>query len=239
MSNPWDIPPIPWHGDVLPTKTHEARSRALDAWEHLEISLYILDGWIGNVLKERGIYGSGIIFVKRLENLETASGKFFVKYPSQHNESEYEILMCHIRQFSQRRHDIAHGIVQPLITLKNKDLSQTEWALMPPFYNTQRIKIPKYFPNYAYTEQVLLEFVAKFEALREQLIRFSELIFLLSQHSGKYLRSDRCSRIIPNTLAILLQGVQEHVAPSTAHLSRCLSVEVRLCQLIGTILCHA
>jgi hypothetical protein len=177
MSDLWDIPLIPWHGDLMPAKVHEARSRALDAWENLEVSLFILDSWFRNIIKSNDAYGSGVIFVKRLEYLETTAEHFFVKYPNQANEGSFSILLCHIRNFALRRHDIAHGTVQPLVTLKNKDAAKIEFALLPALYTIQRRKHLRQFPNYAYTEQMLLGFELAFDQLRKRLNEFSEIIF--------------------------------------------------------------
>jgi len=64
MADHWEIPPIPDHGDASDDVTHIARSRALDAWELLEVALSVLDVRFAKAVGSRIRYGSGQIFQK-------------------------------------------------------------------------------------------------------------------------------------------------------------------------------
>ena len=62
MTEPWDIPPSPAYGDAASEVTHIARSCAIDAWEYVELSLFMLDGIFTMNNKTKDKYGSGKIF---------------------------------------------------------------------------------------------------------------------------------------------------------------------------------
>jgi hypothetical protein len=177
-TNPWGIPPIPWRGDASPERVHEARSRALDAWEQAEVCLSMLDHFMARSANQEGTYGTGVIFRQRLECVNEEAIRFFVRFPSQDREADFACLMDRFRKYAERRHDIAHGTVQPLITLRNKDIGSTEFALLPAYYTVKRKNPPvPFFPSYAYTSDMLREFERKFEALREETSRLSQSLF--------------------------------------------------------------
>ena len=54
-----------------------------------------------------------------------------------------------------------------------------EFALLPLFYTIDRTKNVHHFPNYAYTEAILLDFEMKFAELGSKIRTFSETLFPL------------------------------------------------------------
>jgi hypothetical protein len=178
-TDPWDIPAIPWRGDTLSGKVHEARSRALDAWEQAEMCLSMLDHFMARSANREGSYGTGVIFRQRLECVnDEATERYFIRFPNQDREADFACLINRFRKYADRRHDIAHGTVQRLITLRNKDLELPEFALLPAYYTIKRRnpQVP-FFPGYAYTSNILSSFERKFDALREETSQFAQLLF--------------------------------------------------------------
>jgi hypothetical protein len=177
MSDPWEIPPLPARGDSSVRTTHVTRSQALDAWEWLEVCLWVLDGLFAQGGSGgTGSYGEGTTFVRRIDKLEKEADRYFKKNPDQTKEAEFAILACHLRQFASRRHDIAHGIVQPYLSSDNLNLSVIEFAVLPAFYIITR-KNGDHFPNYAYNEQILWDFCQHFERLGKNTRDFMRTIF--------------------------------------------------------------
>ncbi len=172
MPDPWEIPPIPDHGDASEDVTHIARSRALDAWELLEVALSVLDARFAKAVGSRTKYGSGQIFQKRLDILERNANKYFIKYPDQNNESDFDILVCHIRRYSYRRHDIAHGVVQPL---GHTNIMGIDFGLLPAVYTIDRERNP--FPEYIYNAEIITTFTDKFSEFWKRVTDFGYQLF--------------------------------------------------------------
>jgi hypothetical protein len=171
MTDPWEIPPCPAHGDRSEKDTHNYRSRALDAWERVELALYMLDGVFCQAVGIMSQYGKGIIFRNRFKFLEAAAESYFIKYPNQEIEAEFSVLSCHLLKYSLRRHDIAHGIVFIYSTMKNRQC--IEFALLPAFYTVDRPRDTENFPNYAYDSVILGNFYQKFSDLEERIKSFT------------------------------------------------------------------
>jgi hypothetical protein len=167
MADPWEIPPIPDRGDVSAKDTHVARSRALDAWESLEVALSMLDMLFARTLGIRAKYGSGQIFVKRLDILEKGANDYFIKYPNQDKEAAFGVLVCQLRRYSQRRHDIAHGIVQPLGINDNIGV---EFGVLPAGYTIDRKG--HCFPKFIYNAEIIAALENRFIDLWRQTMDF-------------------------------------------------------------------
>ena len=161
----------PAHGDLSQARTHAATSRALDAWERVEIALFMLDGIFCQAMETRSTYGRGMIFRTRLKALRLASERYFIKRPNQAHEGEFSLLADRLLGFSLRRHDIAHGIVFPWPTDAN--YGSVEFGLMPAFYNITRPRDTKRFPNYVYNSEMLNEFEIKFSNLERDVKLFT------------------------------------------------------------------
>jgi hypothetical protein len=172
MADPWEIPPIPDHGDASENMTHIARSRALDAWELLEVALSVLDEQFARAIGSRARYGSGKIFVQRLNTLERHSSKYFIQHPDQDEEAEFDILACYIRKYSNRRHDIAHGVVQPL---GHTNIIGIDFGLLPAAYTFYRERDP--FPEYIYNSEIMTTFNNKLSEFWSRVTDFRNHLF--------------------------------------------------------------
>lgn len=168
MNNSWDVPSIPDFGDLNSATTHAARSRSLDAWEHIELSLFLLDSTFARIIIGRVRYGEGLIFRQRITNLEDNARQYFVKYPNQQQEADFLSMVGTLKEASMRRHDIAHGIVAPW----PRHPQIIEFALMPPFYQVDRQSCPVRFPTYVYNAEILMAFESRFLSLRERVSSF-------------------------------------------------------------------
>ena len=174
MADPWEIPPFPDHGDATEAITHIARSRALDEWELLEVALGFLDSRMARAAGSRIRYGSGQIFVKRLAIVEENARRFFVRYPNQAKEGDFDVLLCHIRAYSQRRHDIAHGVVQPLGI---RNIEGVEFGFLPAPYTIDKERSVG-FPKYIYNSELMNSFRDKFREFWHRITALEHLLFL-------------------------------------------------------------
>jgi hypothetical protein len=112
----WDIPPFPEHGDVSADLTYAAVGRAMSEWEELELYLARLYAKFLKIHPIRAIavteYRNAAIFRVRANVIEKAADKYFVSHPDQEREADFQQLLGDIRQLSNRRNDIAHGVVK-------------------------------------------------------------------------------------------------------------------------------
>lgn len=165
MRNPWDIPPFPKRGDVDENVTYTEVGRAISNWEGLEFNLSRVHSALvgdpdGDAMRQ---YGTGRIFRDRLKILIDSANEHFVRCPDQEGEGGFDRLVAHLVGFSDRRNDVAHGIVFPVQRLNlinqhfDKDLrDQKQWALIPP-YHTIRHHSSDGVPLYVYTSVELRE----------------------------------------------------------------------------------
>ena len=166
MSKPWDAPPFPVRGDETDDATYAAVGRFLSAWEELEESLGILHAkFTGQPSPEaEWRYGNGRTFADRLFSLAEAASLFFVKTPSQSLEAEWCCLHKQASGFSDRRNEIAHGIVRPIVWLdhtfgppyQRAPESAFQFCLVPPFYTFRKFDNVSFRPKYAYTSAEIL-----------------------------------------------------------------------------------
>ena len=174
MSNLWDVPPLPTRGDDDDDWTYAGIGRVTSQWEAIEFELSRLYSiFVGKPDEEMQGYGQGRIFIDRAKILEETAQKYFVMQPNQDLEGQLCSLMQRVRGFSDRRNEVAHGIVFQLQHLaffrKNMDTSvrgKIQFGLIPP-YHTLRKHGPDGFPLYAYTSTHLLKL--------EEVMRWLEL----------------------------------------------------------------
>ena len=117
-TRPWEQRPLPKRGDLRPTKTFAAVGQALSHWSRFESHLAILfvsfAAHAGPSPVARRAFGAVRTFEGRLEMLRAASDVYFAHAPDAHKQSEFNKLARRDwREFSARRNEIAHGIVQP------------------------------------------------------------------------------------------------------------------------------
>jgi hypothetical protein len=115
MPNPWDRPPRAAIGDINADDTYAGVGHVLSQWEQVEIQLgYLHSAFLFKHLDWYAMieYGKGHTFRARSGLLLAEGTRFFVKTPNQQAEAEFEALYQKIVAFSDRRHDVAHGIVR-------------------------------------------------------------------------------------------------------------------------------
>jgi hypothetical protein len=128
-------------------------------------------------LGKQSCYGKGKIFVNRLESIERFGRQYFIRHPNQTVESEFDEPIFSLKSYSQRRHDIAHGIVDILPTKEHQRMDTIEFALITSFYVIDRPRHTKFFPTFAYNASTLLSFESKFSDLGKHVRSFTYRLF--------------------------------------------------------------
>lgn len=142
MIEPWHAPPFPLRGDTDDTLTFAGVGRVTTMWESIEFELSNL---CHNFTDDRQIdgqrqYGEGNIFANRLSILSKFACAYFTRHCDQSKEGRFNELCTQARQFSTRRHEVAHGIVFDitLITAFREKLepgiTSPQWAVVAPYY---------------------------------------------------------------------------------------------------------
>ncbi|MGH6847938.1 MAG: hypothetical protein ACREC0_11020 [Methylocella sp.] len=104
----------PAAGDRSTNKLYAAVGRGLSQWEHHEGALSILfAAFITNSesLAARRSYVAVRTFEGRAEMLRAASLAYFAQHPHEAYQVEFKSILGSALQFSQRRNDIAHGVI--------------------------------------------------------------------------------------------------------------------------------
>lgn len=150
MTDPWDPPPFPKHGNRTGAPLFEAIGRALIAWEELETTIaHLFAALKGKSLFDKeanNFYGEPYNFRDRLRGLEQAGRQYFTKYPNQSLEGDLAWIIRYADGYSRRRNDVAHGVVRLLHVIL--DPSQTllsgpaEFCLVPPHFREAKFVTP-------------------------------------------------------------------------------------------------
>lgn len=188
---PWDMPPLPTCGDQYREDTFIGVGRALSQWEHFEGEIGLIYGILVNALDETSpamrAYGSVSTFSVRQDMILAASkAYFFTREPSY--EEDIKSLLDDARQFSTRRNEIAHGIVQPYFI---KGSRRAGYALGPSKYATRKQRLSHLYDfdiydamvssMYAYTSSLLLEFTDHFGVLTARAMGIYITLYHLSE----------------------------------------------------------
>ena len=165
MVNPWDLPPLPTHGDDNEDVIFTAVGRVMTQWESIEFELARLySTFVGkpddySALRE---YGRGRIFRDRLNDTKRAADAFFVTSSGQDVEGGFLEIETYTRGFSERRNDTAHGVVFKISglfyfadRLDPSVRNKPQFALIP-MLTTIRRHDDEWFPMYAYTSRELM-----------------------------------------------------------------------------------
>lgn len=196
MSNPWDPPRLPRRGDSDRSRTYTGVGMVTSAWESIEFTLSRLYSIFINHNDELAAlreYGDGAIFRSRLGTLTNAAEAFFVTHSDQKIEAEFDEIVSHAIGFSERRNDVAHGMVFEINTipyyqefLDPKFHDQTQWAVIPPFHTLNRHEA-RGIPAHAYTSQTLNGLVGK-------LLRLG---YWIKQYRNRFVPPDNQEEIPP------------------------------------------
>jgi hypothetical protein len=149
--NSWDPPPFPEHGDREDNELFESIGRALTTWEDLESNLAHLYA----ALSEKSPYDQPAIYEygalpnvpSRVSGLARLGRDYFIKYPNQALEGELCWITSNFNRWSQRRNDVAHGVVRLIDIVKDiagapseKSFlgASLEWCLVPPHFKEEK-----------------------------------------------------------------------------------------------------
>jgi hypothetical protein len=188
---PWEVPDPPAQGDPSADDTFRAVGAALSQWEHFEGNLtlafsYLIGAGYGNIAATRA-YGSVETFRGRANMIETAAEVYFRHTPDPRLQSLLAELLKRSRQFTTRRNEIAHGIVNPYFGVGEDDLLvQKGFVLYPAYYATRKRKLPGAAPyeyvafTFAYSSVEIDNFREHFNGLAEEAIH---LLTGLAGHS--------------------------------------------------------
>jgi hypothetical protein len=190
MSNPWDVPPLPERGDDDADDTYKMIGRALTDWENLEVQLAHLYASFTeqpNRLEAFRAYGGypagSTIFAVRVAQLKKVAAAYFVNFPSQPNEGEFDDLMDRAQRLADRRNEIAHSVVDamqwdPSLRPLYKHLidEPAEFCAIPSYYTHRKFDASNR-PAYAYTSKELIGYALAFRDLGTDCYRFAQRIF--------------------------------------------------------------
>ena len=196
---PWDRRPWPESGDGHQDITYAAVGRALSEWERYESVLGFLFGNLvlpgaPVLLAATRSYSAVRTFEGRAEMLRAASEAFFFYYGTEMADTlqdKFKDVLRNAVQFSQRRNDIAHGVVDhyrpPPPTVPPMS-SPDEYALFPA-YATFKERDPQNVPTYCYASAELDYYRTQFYSLRRPAFSLCQEIATAAQASalrGKY-----------------------------------------------------
>jgi hypothetical protein len=166
MPEPWDPPPLPKRGNKSCRALYEAIGRALSTWEELETVLAGLYAALcGHSQFDPAAndgYGKELNFRSRLAALERAGCRYFMKNPDQTLEGELAWVIRNSAGYSQRRNDVAHGVVR-LLDPRQGTLTSgpTHWCLVPPHFRGTKFSTPR-TPVYILTSREINGFATAF-----------------------------------------------------------------------------
>ncbi len=171
-------------GDQDPKPTFQGVGKVTTAWESVEFELSRLYSvFVGDADGDSmRAYGQARIFRDRMAALRALSDKWFIANPNQTKEGCFTLLAKSGEGFSERRNEVAHGIVFPIHTLtafRSRFPAGTDkrdhFALIPPYYLGRKHDAIG-FPEFVYTSPELqslsdrlYELLDKIKAFREAL----------------------------------------------------------------------
>jgi hypothetical protein len=176
MKNLWDIPNPEPKGDPNETMIYTAVGAALSKWESVEAAaaeiftvLVGAESAMTSLVVPPAVRAFGIVtsFPTRCEMITTAAKAFF----SIHKEvASYERdigdALSEAREYSNRRNEIAHGVVREVTNSETKEFEG--YYLFPSFYNPKRFPVSR-FPTYSYVAKNILYFAGRFDVMGQKL----------------------------------------------------------------------
>jgi hypothetical protein len=180
VANPWDIPALPSLGEMSTETIFTAVGRALSQWEYFEgylgeVYCYLI-GSPSQTSPAMRSYGSVTVNSTRTEMIKSAANAYFItnNIPQL---TELNAMLNKARNFSARRNDIAHGIVQPFA--QPNGLAPQTFALVPSRHATKRKRLEFNLVDnkfdtvyeYAYTSKEINYFRDCFDGLANEAIK--------------------------------------------------------------------
>jgi hypothetical protein len=177
MTQPWDRSPQPKRGDPTCEAVYEAVGRALSHWEILELDLACLYAKFLGISGQE--YVDARIFRERADVITSAACAYFVKHCNQEIESEFKRLIQDARLFSDRRNDIAHGVVAPVWNMAHPELDQ--FMLRPSNYKRKEFNSLG-SPEYAFSSVEINAFAKHFQDFRTRIAALDAKILTRSRN---------------------------------------------------------
>lgn len=181
---PWDRRPWPKRGSGSLSKLYAAVGAALSEWERFEDELSrIFAALVSDPmsLPAQRAYNAVRTFEGRAEMLRAASEAYFVLWPNSSLQVSLKGLLRDAICYSQRRNDIAHGVVSYFEALPWP--AYPRWGKKPPksfgFYPSnanfkdREIGGPGGIPTYCLTVAELDYFLQEFRKLRQPAINLA------------------------------------------------------------------
>ena len=145
------LPPLPPIGDLHEDVTYAAVGYALSQWETAETQLCWLTGaFMGLPRGDWRVvqrYSHHATFQGRANALEAAACAYWPTRCDQALEGRFLALMAEARSLSERRNEIAHGVVTVL--REWQATRSQEWCLVPALYDRRKVE-PPHIPTYIY-----------------------------------------------------------------------------------------
>jgi hypothetical protein len=195
----WDRPPIPEHGDDSDDTTFAGVGRVVTEWEHVELEFsYLYSLFVGKheALEALREYGEGAVFTHRVDKLVKAHEKFCPRIPDQDLEVEFFRLIDLAKKFSDRRNDVAHGVVRPIQWTRPPPHSWPteddpfQYCLVPPNYKGKHFA-PDNLPAYVYTYDEMLGIQGQLYGVCGAIVQYRyKLKHLLEQNERKRQQSE-------------------------------------------------
>jgi hypothetical protein len=162
MTNPWDIPKPEPLGSRDPDSVYRAVGQALTEWEGVETACARIFAFLVGAPREWHeiapavrAFGVVISFPTRCDMITTA-GKAFFHLHTEVTPYEKHIsdALSEAREFSNRRNEIAHGVVREVV---NQQRESEGYYLVPSFYNPKKLPVSM-VPAFYYTESNIIYF---------------------------------------------------------------------------------
>lgn len=179
----WNVPRFD-RGDEDQDETLRGVGLVMSSWEGVELELAILYSCFVGDPKGRSVmqYGSGRIFRDRIDGLNRAASRYFISNCNQDAEGALSYIVDEAISASDRRNDVAHGIVfrvdlmthfrhQIPVSLLNRE----HYAVIPPIYSVR--KHAGGLPNYAYRSRDMIEIAQQLYTLRRHVVAFENRLF--------------------------------------------------------------
>lgn len=185
----WKYPDFAKEGNARPEPIFEAVGYALSAWEEAEDHFaHLFSQLVGEyAFAARRAYGTIDMNTGRRNALMAAAEMFFIEVSGDptakeqqralhRNKNEFATLMQHFARASNRRNDIAHGMV--LTLLKNGCFLAPAWYNSKKYrasMNLSKLKVDEFErvrAEYRYTREDIIEFGHRFTKLGNAAISY-------------------------------------------------------------------
>jgi hypothetical protein len=179
--SPWERRPWPKNGDTNQEGLYAGVGRALSQWERYEAALSLLFSAFvarGESKAARRSYNAIRTFEGRLEMLKAASETFFTEWPDTNLSGKMSVIYKNSKLFSERRNDIAHGVVDYFINQPtNPEFAVSDLAYgLYPSYASFKSRDYSDVPAYCYSSVELDYFRVEFFNLSRPAMELASLI---------------------------------------------------------------